>query len=75
MLTPLEQWDHDIGYHLAGIRVHAQLIVSHANSMTRRPVWATQAEEELEKCDAALANALAQVSVALRTIREKPVDE
>jgi hypothetical protein len=71
----LEEYEHKVGHHIRMMHHHGAMLRSHAERMTHQPGFPTLAEEELEKADAALVQALTDVRTVRATLRSKPIDE
>ena len=74
MPLTLEQYDHQVGFHLRMMQHHARMIVYHVDSLALQPPFETVAQDDLERADAAMAKIMEQIFDALQRFKEKPVD-
>lgn len=74
MPLTLEKYDSEVGFHLRMIRHHLAYVKFHSETMTHRPDFETQAEDDMEKCRDALAQALGTINHAIGVYKAKPVD-
>ena len=72
MRVPYEEWWEKVGDHLDKIGAGASMCASHAKALTVRPDFKTWAEDELDRCEAVLLEALRKVCEAKAIYREKP---
>ena len=77
MGIPLSEWDRFVGPLLAEMRLDASWIQWYAAKLTRamgqlplRPVWSTQAEDEIHRATEMLAEILKQVTIAMQQLQE-----
>ena len=69
----LAEYDEQVGQHLHAIVAGAEMVKSHVGQLVYRPSFETLAYEQIETLERLLSNALAKVTTAKRTYREKPV--
>lgn len=74
MALTLEQYDHQIGFHLRMIHHHSKMLLFHTDSMTHQPAFETIAEGELKDVAVRLAEALETALKAVEKFRSRPVD-
>lgn len=74
MRLTLEQYDRNVGSHLAAIRHHAEAIIRHVRDMTHQPDFEAQAEDDMARCVDVLDQAHRRAQQALGEYREKPHD-
>jgi hypothetical protein len=74
MPMPLDQWDIMVRPHLMLIEAGAQMCMSHCEQLPIRPYFATKAEDDMRRCEAALAAALEKIRTARAIYGDKGVE-
>lgn len=74
MPMEIDEWRESVGSHLDKVWAGANMALTHVEALPIRPVFATLAEDELDRCEKVLSEALQTVRLAKAIYGNKPVE-